>query len=133
MSVAKLGQIQTVPLFDTLWHSSGAKRSLRSLLVTPWRHSLLSVMKRGRRNINIHSPSVLRILVSLHVWLAQLEVGWAQAVNQSVTCRDPRIQYVGSWIDQDGGGHKYTGDVGASLSFTFQGCMPYIDFPNILY
>lgn len=43
----------------------------------------------------------------------------AQITN--VTARDPRINYVGNWVDQDNGGHKFTAATGSSLSFTFQG------------
>ena len=45
----------------------------------------------------------------------------AQTTN--VTARDPRITYVGDWVDQDNGGHEFTGSVGSSFSFTFQGVL----------
>ena len=45
----------------------------------------------------------------------------AQSTN--VTARDPRITYVGDWVDQDNGGHEFTGSVGSSFSFTFQGML----------
>lgn len=52
----------------------------------------------------------------------------AQAQNQTVTVRDPRITYIGDWVDQDNGGHKFTGQVGASLSLTFQGMFSFACF-----
>jgi hypothetical protein len=43
------------------------------------------------------------------------------ATNQTVGSRDSRFQYQGSWVDQDNGGHQFTRDPLASLSFTFTG------------
>lgn len=57
-------------------------------------------------------------LVFLLVTASLLSVN-AQITN--VTARDPRIKYVGNWVDQDNGGHKFTAATGSSLSFTFQG------------
>ncbi|EPQ54253.1 hypothetical protein GLOTRDRAFT_94582 [Gloeophyllum trabeum ATCC 11539] len=56
------------------------------------------------------------------LWLCCYVAASAQAQQDfNVTSRDPRISYVGQWVDQDNGGHKFTGSVGSSFSFTFQG------------
>ncbi|TDL26707.1 hypothetical protein BD410DRAFT_836544 [Rickenella mellea] len=45
--------------------------------------------------------------------------------NQMAQWNDPRINYVGTWVDQSAEGHKFTTSSGASLSFTFQGTAVY--------
>lgn len=45
----------------------------------------------------------------------------ASAQNLNVTAEDPRIDYVGNWVLQDGGGHKFVNTPGSYLTFTFQG------------
>lgn len=45
----------------------------------------------------------------------------ASAQNVNVTAEDPRIDYVGNWVLQDGGGHKFVNTPGSYLTFTFQG------------
>lgn len=60
------------------------------------------------------------------LWLCCYVAASAQAQQDfNVTSRDPRISYVGQWVDQDNGGHKFTGSVGSSFSFTFQGTAVY--------
>ncbi|TDL26705.1 hypothetical protein BD410DRAFT_742100 [Rickenella mellea] len=49
----------------------------------------------------------------------------ASASNITVTTRDSRISYAGQWVDQDNGGHKFTGTYGSSFNFTFQGSAIY--------
>jgi len=45
----------------------------------------------------------------------------ASAQNVNVTAEDPRIDYVGDWVLQDGGGHKFVNTPGSYLTLTFQG------------
>jgi hypothetical protein len=59
-------------------------------------------------------------LVSLALVLV-LSTGSTEAQNVTVLSTDARLEYHGTWIDQDNGGHKFTGEKGAYVSLTFQG------------
>lgn len=56
---------------------------------------------------------------------ALLIVSGARADNVTVTAGDSQLAYVGTWVDQDNGGHRYTGEQGASVSLTFQGAFTF--------
>lgn len=40
---------------------------------------------------------------------------------ESVGAADSQLSYLGTWVDQDNGGHKFTGEKGASVSLSFKG------------
>ncbi|KAF9813479.1 hypothetical protein IEO21_05586 [Rhodonia placenta] len=67
----------------------------------------------------------LSLLLLLFVAGATFHASRAQGGNVTVTADNALINYVGSWIVQDDGGHKYASGPGCSLSLTFQGTAIY--------
>lgn len=65
------------------------------------------------------------LLLLLFVAGATFHASRAQGANVTVTADNALINYVGSWIVQDDGGHKYASGPGCSLSLTFQGTAIY--------
>ena len=95
------------------------------LILSSWKHFLArrtihSQMLTG--DYHRHGKCVCLVLI---VYLMAIHSYQVSAQSTNVTARDPRITYVGDWVDQNGGGHKFTGSRGSSFSFTFQGLPKY--------
>ena len=77
------------------------------------------------------SVSVIRSILFVNFIVTRLYHSvCAQTTN--VTALDPRISYVGDWVEQNSGGHKFTVSQGSSFSFTFQGMLSYTHVCNLL-
>ena len=71
---------------------------------------------------NAHLPISL---LGLFILTLLARTGHAQtSTNQSISAIDPRIAYTGDWVQQDGGGHVFTGST-ASFAVNFTGTAVY--------
>ncbi|EIN03729.1 hypothetical protein PUNSTDRAFT_146897, partial [Punctularia strigosozonata HHB-11173 SS5] len=61
------------------------------------------------------------LYVSLTALILALLLPSSVAQTVTVSAGDPRITYSGSWSDQDNGGHRFSGNPGDGITFTFQG------------
>ncbi|KII91232.1 hypothetical protein PLICRDRAFT_499963 [Plicaturopsis crispa FD-325 SS-3] len=67
--------------------------------------------------LSIYPHGALTLVFSILCIVSSL----AHAQTVTVSADDSRISYTGDWVDQDNGGHKFAGDTGCSMSFSFQG------------
>jgi hypothetical protein len=45
--------------------------------------------------------------------------------NVTITTKDSRMHFEGTWFDQDSGGHETTATLGSSVSLVFSGQLSY--------
>jgi hypothetical protein len=78
-----------------------------------------AMLVRVSGRLAFQGPS--RLAGLLQIAAARALFAPVRAANVTVGSRDPQIVYTGTWVDQDNGGHQFTGQHNASAAFTFQG------------